>query len=113
MSRLHRERAALERLQAGLSDPRFLIALRQQELDELIVQLNESLGTTMVVVTHELPSIFTIADRVIMLDAKTKSIIAEGDPKELRDHNSDERVRHFFNREPENRGAAGGQSGGR
>jgi phospholipid/cholesterol/gamma-HCH transport system ATP-binding protein len=82
------------------------------ELDELIVQLNESLRTTMVVVTHELPSIFTIADRVIMLDAKTKSIIAEGDPKELRDHNSDERVRRFFNREPENR-AAGGQSGGR
>jgi phospholipid/cholesterol/gamma-HCH transport system ATP-binding protein len=70
------------------------------ELDELIVQINESLSTTMVVVTHELPSIFTIADRVIMLDPKTKSIIAEGDPKELRDHSDDPIVHSFFNREP-------------
>jgi phospholipid/cholesterol/gamma-HCH transport system ATP-binding protein len=70
------------------------------ELDELIVQINESLRTTMVVVTHELPSIFTIANRVIMLDPKTKSIIAEGDPKELRDHSDDPRVHSFFNREP-------------
>jgi phospholipid/cholesterol/gamma-HCH transport system ATP-binding protein len=70
------------------------------ELDELIVQINRSLRTTMVVVTHELPSIFTIADRVIMLDPKTKSIIAEGDPKELRDHGDDPRVHSFFNREP-------------
>jgi phospholipid/cholesterol/gamma-HCH transport system ATP-binding protein len=70
------------------------------ELDELIVQLNRSLRTTMVVVTHELPSIFTIADRVIMLDAGSKSIIAEGDPKELRDHSADPRVHAFFNREP-------------
>jgi phospholipid/cholesterol/gamma-HCH transport system ATP-binding protein len=70
------------------------------ELDELIVQINESLRTTMVVVTHELPSIFTIANRVIMLDPKTKSIIAEGDPKELRDNSDDPRVHSFFNREP-------------
>lgn len=70
------------------------------ELDELIVQINQSLRTTMVVVTHELPSVFTIADRVIMLDPETKSIIAEGDPKELRDHNDDPRVHSFFNREP-------------
>jgi phospholipid/cholesterol/gamma-HCH transport system ATP-binding protein len=70
------------------------------ELDELIVQINESLRTTMVVVTHELPSIFTIADRVIMLDPQTKSIIAEGDPKELRDHSDDLRVHSFFNRKP-------------
>ena len=70
------------------------------ELDELIVQLNRSLGTTMVVVSHELSSIFTIATRVIMLDPETKNIIAEGDPRELRDHSEDPRVHAFFNREP-------------
>jgi len=69
-------------------------------LDALIVQVNRSLGTTMVVVTHELASIFTIADRVIMLDGETKTIIAEGDPRELRDHSSDPRVHAFFNRKP-------------
>jgi phospholipid/cholesterol/gamma-HCH transport system ATP-binding protein len=70
------------------------------ELDELIVQVNKSLGTTIVVVTHELPSIFTIADRCIMLDAGTKRIIAEGDPKMLREQADDPRVRAFFNRQP-------------
>jgi phospholipid/cholesterol/gamma-HCH transport system ATP-binding protein len=69
------------------------------ELDELIVQLNKSLGTTIVVVSHELASIFTIADRCIMLDAGTKKIIAEGPPRALREH-SDPRVHAFFNREP-------------
>jgi phospholipid/cholesterol/gamma-HCH transport system ATP-binding protein len=70
------------------------------ELDELIVQVNKSLGTTIVVVTHELPSIFTIADRCIMLDAGTKRIIAEGDPKTLREQADDSRVHAFFNRQP-------------
>jgi phospholipid/cholesterol/gamma-HCH transport system ATP-binding protein len=66
-------------------------------LDELILNLNRSLGTTMVVVTHELSSIFTIADRIIMLDRKTRGIIAEGDPRYLRDHSPDPYVREFFN----------------
>ena len=70
------------------------------ELDELILQVNRSLGTTIVVVTHELSSIFTIADRVIMLDGERRTIIAEGDPKELRDHSAEPRVHAFFNREP-------------
>ena len=74
------------------------------ELDELILQLNHSLGTTMVVVSHELPSIFTIADRVIMLDSATQRILAQGDPKELRDYSTDPRVHAFFNREPETTG---------
>jgi len=69
-------------------------------LDELILQINRSLGTTIVVVSHELASIFTIAERVIMLDPETKQIIATGDPKELRDHSPDPRVRAFFNRQP-------------
>lgn len=70
------------------------------ELDELIVQMNRSLGTTMVVVSHDLSSIFTIADRVIMLDGETKRIIAEGKAQELRDRSADPRVHAFFNREP-------------
>jgi len=53
----------------------------------------------MVVVTHELQSIFTISDRIIMLDKDAKGIIAEGDPKVLKD-SEDARVHHFFNREP-------------
>ena len=62
------------------------------------MQLNASLGTTMVVVTHELPSIFAIAHRVIMLDKKTRKIIAEGRPADLRDMSTDPFVRDFFNR---------------
>jgi len=70
------------------------------ELDQLIVQINRSLRTTVIVVTHELPSIFTIATRVVMLDTETRGIIAEGDPRELRDRSADPRVRAFFNRAP-------------
>ena len=68
-------------------------------LDNLIVQLNASLGTTMVVVTHELPSIYSIAHRVIMLDKREKNIIAEGSPAELRDKSDNPFVRNFFNRQ--------------
>jgi phospholipid/cholesterol/gamma-HCH transport system ATP-binding protein len=72
-------------------------------LDDLIVQINRSLGTTMVVVSHELSSIFTIATRVIMLDSESRNIIAEGDPRQLRDRSEDPRVHAFFNREPQKR----------
>ena len=72
------------------------------ELDNLIINLNKSLGTTMVIVTHELPSIFTVAQRVIMLDKRARGIIAEGDPEYLRDHSKDAFVRQFFNRRAEN-----------
>jgi len=70
------------------------------ELDELIVQISESLGMTIVAVSHELASIFTIADRVIMLDGPAKTIIASGTPTELRDSHPDPRVHAFFNRQP-------------
>jgi phospholipid/cholesterol/gamma-HCH transport system ATP-binding protein len=70
------------------------------ELDMLIKSLNAGLGTTMVIVTHELQSIFLIADRIIMLDKEAKGIIAEGDPRFLKDHATDPRVIHFFNRQP-------------
>jgi phospholipid/cholesterol/gamma-HCH transport system ATP-binding protein len=71
------------------------------ELDALILRLNEQMGTTFVIVTHELPSIYSIANRVIMLDQKTQGIIAEGDPAELRDHSTEPFVRQFFHREAE------------
>ncbi len=69
------------------------------ELDQLIIRLNRSYGTTMVIVTHELPSIFTVAHRVIMLDKRFKSIIAEGSPQYLSDNSQNLYVRQFFNRE--------------
>ena len=102
-----KKRAALARALA--LDPRILFfdepsagldPITSVELDELIVQVNKSLGTTIVVVSHELPSIFTIADRCIMLDPATKAIIAEGPPQALRDSSTDPRVRAFFNRQP-------------
>ncbi len=69
------------------------------DLDELIKTLSKTLGLTVVIVTHELESIFAIADRVIMIDRETKTIIAMGPPKDLR-NSEDQRVRDFFNRTP-------------
>jgi phospholipid/cholesterol/gamma-HCH transport system ATP-binding protein len=69
------------------------------ELDIMIKRLNTGMGTTMVVVTHELQSIFKISDRIIMLDKDAQGIIAEGDPKVLKD-STDPKVHAFFNREP-------------
>jgi phospholipid/cholesterol/gamma-HCH transport system ATP-binding protein len=83
----------LDEPSAGL-DP-----ITSAELDQLILRLAKSLRITFVVVTHELASIYTIADRVIMLDKRTKGIIAEGDPKVLRDTSDDPWVRRFFRRE--------------
>lgn len=70
-------------------------------LDRTILTLCKSLGFTFVVVTHELQSIFAIADRAIMLDPVSRSIIAAGKPTDLRDHSGDPRVRQFFNRQPD------------
>jgi phospholipid/cholesterol/gamma-HCH transport system ATP-binding protein len=70
-------------------------------IDNLILQINRILGTTMVIVTHELQSIFTLARRVIMIDKKKKGILVEGDPRHLRDHSPLPEVRRFFNREAE------------
>ena len=68
------------------------------ELDALILSLNKSLGLTVVFVSHELESIFSIAKSCIMLDKASKSIIARGDPRQLRDSSKDPRVSSFFNR---------------
>ena len=83
----------LDELSAGL-DP-----ATSAELDQLVLSLARSLKITFVVVTHELPSIFTIADRVIMLDKKRRGIVAVGNPRELRDHCDDPVVRQFFSRQ--------------
>jgi len=68
-------------------------------LDELILSLARETGTTFVVVTHELQSILAIGDRCIMLDKEAQGLIAEGDPKRLRDESAHPTVRAFFRRE--------------
>ena len=85
----------LDEPSAGL-DP-----ITSAQLDALILRLSRELGITFVVVTHELASIHTIADEVIMLDKRVKGIIASGPPADLRDHSDNEWVRQFFHREAE------------
>jgi phospholipid/cholesterol/gamma-HCH transport system ATP-binding protein len=75
-------------------------------LDDLILELRGSLGATIVVVTHELASIFTIANNCVFLDAESRTQIATGDPKDLLAHSKDMRVRRFLTR-----GDEGGESG--
>jgi phospholipid/cholesterol/gamma-HCH transport system ATP-binding protein len=83
----------LDEPSAGL-DP-----ITSAELDHLILRLARSLRITFVVVSHELPSIYTIADRVIMLDKRVKKIVATGRPQDLREQSTNPWVRQFFNRE--------------
>ncbi|MFV8820048.1 ABC transporter ATP-binding protein [Haliea sp. E17] len=101
-----RKRAALAR--AIALDPEILFfdepsagldPISSRLLDELIVQLQQSTGATVVMVTHELPSIFGIATNSVYLDAATKTMIAYGDPRELRDHSDQPVVRQFLARE--------------
>jgi phospholipid/cholesterol/gamma-HCH transport system ATP-binding protein len=68
-------------------------------LDRLIRQVAQDMGTTFVVVTHELQSILAIGDRCIMLDKEAKGVIAEGDPRALRETSENPVVRAFFRRE--------------
>ncbi len=67
-------------------------------LDDLILELRDSLGATIVIVTHELASIFAIGNNSVFLDAKTRTMIAQGDPKYLRDHAEHDDVRRFLRR---------------
>jgi phospholipid/cholesterol/gamma-HCH transport system ATP-binding protein len=72
--------------------------ITSRQLDDLILGLRAGLGMTCVIVSHELASIFAIADRVIMLDKAAKGIVAEGDPRALARDSADERVRAFLTR---------------
>jgi phospholipid/cholesterol/gamma-HCH transport system ATP-binding protein len=72
--------------------------ISSRNLDELILQLRDSLGATFVVVTHELASIFTIADRSIFLDPNTRTMRAQGNPRELLECSTDPAVREFLTR---------------
>jgi phospholipid/cholesterol/gamma-HCH transport system ATP-binding protein len=69
-----------------------------RKLDDLVLQIRATLGTTMVIVSHELDSIFSIADRVIMLGREAKGIIAEGNPRELLQTSRDPVVQEFLQR---------------
>ncbi len=100
-----RKRAALARAMALDPDILFfdepsagLDPISSRRLDDLILELRDSLGTTVVVVTHELDSIFAIADNSIFLDAQTRKMTAQGNPKELREHSDDPHVREFLTR---------------
>ena len=72
--------------------------LSSRRLDDLILELRDSLNTTIIVVTHELASIFAIADNAVFLDAERKTMVALGDPKDLIDNCDDEKVRTFLGR---------------
>ncbi len=72
--------------------------ISSRRLDDLLLELRDSLGITIVVVTHELQSIFTIADSSVFLCAEARTQIALGDPRELRDRSDNPKVRTFLNR---------------
>ncbi|MBL9207845.1 MAG: ATP-binding cassette domain-containing protein [Opitutaceae bacterium] len=79
--------------------------ITSREIDELVVQVRDALGTTCVVVSHELDSIFRIGDRLIMLDKAQQGVIAEGKPADLRDLSVDSRVSSFLRTDRERRAA--------
>jgi len=100
-----KKRAALARAMA--LDPEILFfdepssgldPITAVSLDNLIKELNSSLKTTMIIVTHDLASILSISHRIIMLDANIKGILATGTPEELKNYKANQEVYNFFNR---------------
>jgi phospholipid/cholesterol/gamma-HCH transport system ATP-binding protein len=99
------KRAALARAMALDPDILFfdepsagLDPVTSRRLDDLILEIRDSLGATIVVVTHELPSIFAIGDNAVYLDLETKTMIAQGNPRTLRDSATDPKVHAFLTR---------------
>jgi phospholipid/cholesterol/gamma-HCH transport system ATP-binding protein len=100
-----RKRASLARAMA--LDPEILFfdepsagldPISARRLDDLIIELRDSLGTTVVIVTHELASIFAIGNNSVFLDAESRTMIATGNPRMLRDESDDPRVKSFLTR---------------
>jgi len=100
-----RKRAGLARAMA--LDPEILFfdepsagldPISANHLDDLILELRAALGTTIVVVTHDLASIFAIADNSVFLDAERRSMIAQGNPRDLLEHCPEAKVRIFLSR---------------
>jgi len=113
------KRAALARAMALDPDVLFfdepsagLDPISSRRLDDLIVELRDSLGATIVVVTHELASIFAIGTNSVFLDGESKTMIGYGPPKELLEH-GDPRVRRFLTRDADGDHAAAPQEGAR
>ena len=100
-----RKRAGLARAMALDPDILFfdepsagLDPISSRRLDDLILELRDSLGATIVVVTHELQSIFAIGDNSVFLDPNTRTMLAQGNPKEMRDHTDNPYIREFLTR---------------
>jgi phospholipid/cholesterol/gamma-HCH transport system ATP-binding protein len=100
-----RKRAGLARAMA--LDPNILLfdepsagldPISARRMDELILELRDSLGATIVVVTHELASIFAIGNNSVFLDGETRTMIATGDPNKLLAESKDPRIRNFLTR---------------
>jgi phospholipid/cholesterol/gamma-HCH transport system ATP-binding protein len=90
---------ALDPLIVFLDEPSAgLDPITSASLDQLILSLNRLLGMTFVIVSHELPSIFTVADRVMVIDGAARTAVALDSPASLRDHSPSAWVRDFFNR---------------
>ena len=101
-----RKRAGLARALALDPDVLFfdepsagLDPIMSSRLDDLILNLRDGLGATIVIVSHELPSLFAIADDGVFLDAQTRTVIAHGSPKMLRDGCPDPQIAAFMRRE--------------
>lgn len=100
-----RKRAALAR--AIALDPEILFfdepsagldPISSRLLDDLILELRDTMGSTIIVVTHELDSLFAIGSNSVFLDTETKTMLATGCPTDLRDNSDDPRIRRFLNR---------------
>lgn len=100
-----KKRAALARAMA--LDPKILVfdepssgldPLTSANLDKLIMELNGALGTTMIVVTHDLASCLAISHKILMLDKRVKGVLYEGTPDNVKDYRDNPYVYNFFNR---------------